>query len=105
MQDILILHACSLSIRKIQFSPYIYLSYNEACIGYFGIRDIDLLVFLRDTGIFVFLVWDMHPIDSLYTVESVKDTVPVIEHIFGQKIHDSGKYFACFRVIRFVSVP
>ena len=26
-----------------------------------------------------------HPIDSLYTVESVKDTVPVIEHIFGAK--------------------
>ena len=27
----------------------------------------------------------IHPIDSLYTVESVKDTVPVIEHILGQK--------------------
>ena len=27
----------------------------------------------------------IHPIDSLYTVESVKDTVPVIEHIFGAK--------------------
>ena len=26
-----------------------------------------------------------HPIDSLYTVELVKDTVPVIEHIFGAK--------------------
>ena len=26
-----------------------------------------------------------HPIDSLYTIESVKDTVPVIEHIFGAK--------------------
>ena len=26
-----------------------------------------------------------HTIDSLYTVESVKDTVPVIEHIFGAK--------------------
>ena len=26
-----------------------------------------------------------HPIDSLYTVESVKDTVPVTEHIFGAK--------------------
>ena len=46
-----------------------------------------------------------HPIDSLYTVESVKDTVPVIEHIFGAKMQDSGKYFACFRAIRFVSVP
>ena len=46
-----------------------------------------------------------HPIDSLYTVESVKDTVPVIEHIFGAKMQGSGKYFACFRVIRFVSVP
>ena len=31
----------------------------EACIRYFGIRDIGLL-FLRDTGIFVFfLFWDM----------------------------------------------
>ena len=37
-----------------------------------------------------------HPIDSLYTVESGKDTVPVVEHIFGQKMRDSGKYFACF---------
>ena len=27
----------------------------------------------------------VHPIDSLYTVESVKDTVPVIDHIFGTK--------------------
>ena len=27
----------------------------------------------------------IHPIDSLYTVESVKDTVPVIERIFGAK--------------------
>ena len=27
-----------------------------------------------------------HPIDSLYTVESVKDTVPVIERIFGTKL-------------------
>ena len=27
----------------------------------------------------------LHPIDSLYTVESVIDTVPVIEHIFGAK--------------------
>ena len=26
-----------------------------------------------------------HPIDSLYTVESVKDTVPVIERILGAK--------------------
>ena len=26
-----------------------------------------------------------HPIDSVYTVESVKDTVPVIERIFGGK--------------------
>ena len=32
----------------------------EACIGYFGIRDIGL--FLRDTGIFVFFyfgIWDI----------------------------------------------
>ena len=27
----------------------------------------------------------IHPIDSLYTGESVKDTVPVIGHIFGAK--------------------
>ena len=27
-----------------------------------------------------------HPIDSLYTVESVNDTVPVIERIFGAKV-------------------
>ena len=27
----------------------------------------------------------VHPIDSLYTVESVKDTVQLIEHIFGAK--------------------
>ena len=27
----------------------------------------------------------IHPIDSLYTVESVKDTVPVIERIFWAK--------------------
>ena len=32
--------------------------FYEACIGYFGIRDIGL--FVRDTGIFVcFLFWDM----------------------------------------------
>ena len=47
-----------------------------------------------------FKIKQYHPIDSLYTVESVKDTVPVTEHIFGQKMQDSGKYFACFRVIR-----
>ena len=44
----------------------------------------------------------MHPIDSLYTVESAKDTVPVIEHNFVGKMLDSGKYFACFCVISFV---
>ena len=32
-----------------------------------------------------FISTGLHPIDSLYTVESVKDTVPVIEHIFGAK--------------------
>ena len=32
-----------------------------------------------------FFLFVYHPIDSLYTVESVKDTVPVIEHIFGAK--------------------
>ena len=53
----------------------------------------------------LFTVIRLHPIDSLYTVESVKDTVPVIEHIFRQKMQDSVKYFAYFRVIRFVSVP
>ena len=26
-----------------------------------------------------------HPIDSLYIIKSVKDTAPVIEHIFGAK--------------------
>ena len=36
---------------------YFFCCINEACIGYFGIRDIGL--FLRDTGIFVFLFWDM----------------------------------------------
>ena len=46
----------------------------------------------------------MHPIDSLYTVKSVKGTVPVIERIFRWKMRDSGKYFACFCVISFVSV-
>ena len=51
------------------------------------------------------LVHNLHPLDSLYTMQSVKDTVPVIEHIFGQKMRDSGKNFACFRVISFVSVP
>ena len=65
MQDILILHACSLSIRC---SPYIYLSYNEACIGYFGIRDIglffkgywDICVFSLGYGIFRnFGIWDI----------------------------------------------
>ena len=45
-------------------------------------------------------LYGYHPIDSLYTVESVKDTVPVFEHVFGQKMQDSGKYFVCFRVIR-----
>ena len=29
---------------------------------------------------------NLHPIDSLYTVESVKDIVPVIEHILGQNM-------------------
>ena len=42
------------------------------------------------------LIHNTHPIDSLYTVESVKDTVPVIERILEQKMQDSGKYFACF---------
>ena len=30
-------------------------------------------------------IYNVHPIDSLYTVESVKDTVPVIERIFWAK--------------------
>ena len=33
----------------------------------------------------MFALFSTHPIDSLYTVESVKDTVPVIERIFGTK--------------------
>ena len=39
--------------------------------------------------------------------ESVIETVLVaivIERIFGQKLRDSGKYFACFLVIRFFSI-
>ena len=49
-------------------------------------------------------VFIKHPIYSLYTVESVKGTVPVIERNFGQKLRDSDKYFACFLVIRLHSV-
>ena len=52
----------------------------------------------------MFTYLNHHPIDSLYTIESVIETVPVIEHILGQKLPDSGKYFACFLVIRFLSV-
>ena len=48
-----------------------------------------------------FITYINRPIDSLYTVESVKYTVPVTERIFRQKIRDSGKNFACFRVMFF----
>ena len=54
------------------------------------------LIEVTHIGIYMYIY---HPIDSLYIVESVKGTVPVIERIFWQKMRDSGKCFACFRVI------
>ena len=48
---------------------------------------------------------DHHPLDSLYTIESVIDKVPVIECILGPKLRDSGKYFSCFLVFQITLVP
>ena len=38
-------------------------------------------------------------------VISVIEAVPVTERILGQMLRDNGKNFACFPVIRILSVP
>ena len=75
------------------FDPYsmiFYMRLKSHLAGYFTswyIKTVQCLLWVCKIYAQTMLITLLtHPIDSLYTVESVKDTVPVIKHILGQKM-------------------